>query len=533
MFKKIFLTLFAVLLICTNCFAFEYKSIQDPVQQLDENITNEALLEIVHNTEKDLEQYLTGFHSNSNKSKLFLTFYKNLEYYTSLYHGFWWLIDDNGYNEYGEVKNGQEKIFTDNDVDYKAKVENNKLVNTKATKPFVHSIVFKYNATDTYIGATIDNQHLLDIYGNYLNKETKEFLQLQASNDNDMGIHLYNAVVTDFVDSSDFSYPNKTVLLKKWTSESEEFLNKYPNFPLKGSVKNYINSYKNSQDIDYTASITNEDNLTINKLLGYGLLLLVFSIVCVALVIIFRRFLMKHYRAILLHFVAVISAYCFIFVIPANLNFIIPLGICSILAISPIFYWIYKLFKYIKMKHFDFSLIFKILKGLATSLCVILLVGGVGFGIFKGIKATSLPACDSKFAENEVIEIFKQNNRTFKELDKWCMVSDIKMSMIEPESYNKDIKKYECSARLTLYPSNTIVTGIPRRIIPRNIADFNLNRDVRIGTVAQAFYNNAICDVNYSIYKEHGENQVTSSYCGSSLNYVGPLGLEEVMLERF
>lgn len=185
------------------------------------------------------------------------------------------------------------------------------------------------------------------------------------------------------------------------------------------------------------------------------------------------------------------------------------------------------------MKHFDFSLIFKILKGLATSLCVILLVGGVGFGIFKGIKATSLPACDSKFAENEVIEIFKQNNRTFKELDKWGMVSDIKMSMIEPESYNKDIKKYECSARLTLYPSNTIVTGIPRRIIPRNIADFNLNRDVRIGTVAQAFYNNAICDVNYSIYKEHGENQVTSSYCGSSLNYVGPLGLEEVMLERF
>lgn len=168
-----------------------------------------------------------------------------------------------------------------------------------------------------------------------------------------------------------------------------------------------------------------------------------------------------------------------------------------------------------------------------TSLISIFALCGVGFGIFKGIEATSLPACDSKFAENEVIEIFKQNNRTFKELEKWSMVSDIKMSMIEPESYNKDIKKYECSARLTLYPSNTIVTGIPRRIIPRNIADFNLNRDVRIGTVAQAFYNNAICDVNYSIYKEHGENQVTSSYCGSNLDYVGPLGLEEVMLERF
>ena len=167
-----------------------------------------------------------------------------------------------------------------------------------------------------------------------------------------------------------------------------------------------------------------------------------------------------------------------------------------------------------------------------TSLISIFALCGVGFGIFKGIEAISLPACDSKFAENEVIEIFKQNNRAFKELDKWGMVSDIKMSMIVPESYKKEIKKYECSARLTLYPSNTIVTGIPSWIVPRfeftGKGDFS---SYRAGTLARSFWGYATCDVYYDVYKEHGKNHVTSSYCKEKLKYEDPLYLDEVVLE--
>ena len=112
------------------------------------------------------------------------------------------------------------------------------------------------------------------------------------------------------------------------------------------------------------------------------------------------------------------------------------------------------------------------------------------------------------------------------------MVSDIKMSMIVPESYKKEIKKYECSARLTLSPSNTIVTGIPSWIVPRfeftGKGDFS---SYRAGTLARSFWGYATCDVYYDVYKEHGKNHVTSSYCKEKLKYEDPLYLDEVVLE--
>lgn len=180
------------------------------------------------------------------------------------------------------------------------------------------------------------------------------------------------------------------------------------------------------------------------------------------------------------------------------------------------------------------DMILNIVKAGLIPVCALLVLGGVGFGIYKGIEANSLPACDSEFAENEVIEIFKQNNDEYLELNKWDMVSDIRISMVEPISYDKEVKKYECSARLTLLPSNSMVKGIPSKILPIiSLTEFDYAKKQykRIGTKAMAFWGNVTCDVNYTIYKEHGENQVTSSYCGGGLRYDEPLYLPEVILE--
>lgn len=165
---------------------------------------------------------------------------------------------------------------------------------------------------------------------------------------------------------------------------------------------------------------------------------------------------------------------------------------------------------------------------------ILLFVLGGGVGLFKAIEANSLPACDSSFAENEVLEIFQQNNSEYKELNDWGMVSDIKISMIEPISYDKEVKKHVCSARLTLLPSNTRVKGIPSKILPiLSLTEFDYEKmqPKRIGTEAIAFWGNATCDVDYNIYKEHGKNQVTSTYCGNGLEYNEPLYLPEVILE--
>lgn len=218
--------------------------------------------------------------------------------------------------------------------------------------------------------------------------------------------------------------------------------------------------------------------------------------------------------------------------IPEKLTYKQILFPVSIVIISLlVLFGLFKIFTSLIFKncfHNVISFIFK--PAFITSLISIFALCGVGFGIFKGIEATSLPACDSKFAENEVLEIFKQNNNNYNDLNKWGLVEDIKISMIEPLSYNKDIKKYECSARLTLFPSNNKVVGIPSHILPRFEFINNHYRSRIIGTEASSFWGRATCDVNYTIFKEHGKNKVISSYCSEKLNYDEPLYIKGSIL---
>lgn len=230
---------------------------------------------------------------------------------------------------------------------------------------------------------------------------------------------------------------------------------------------------------------------------------------------------------IIWHLMALVSLCICIFCFPVHTGVIyinatkIPLFpfwfiICATVTVSPILYWIIKFVKFNK------AIILKLFKVGGILASTLLLFGGVGFGIFKVVNSATLPKCDSSYAEKEVIEIFKQNNERYKKLQGFNLVKDVTMSLIVPESYDKELKKYECTARLTINPSQSY--GIPKYIMyPFSTYD----------VVGRGWYSNATCDVRYTIYKERGKNQVKSSYCGGTyedLNYVNSLGLNDVVL---
>lgn len=139
----------------------------------------------------------------------------------------------------------------------------------------------------------------------------------------------------------------------------------------------------------------------------------------------------------------------------------------------------------------------------------ILVLGGIGFGIHRSVETNSVPSCDSEFAKNAVLNIFRQNNYTYSDMMRKSLISSLDLTMIEPISYDKELKKYTCSARVVLYPNKSIVMGVPKML-------WITSRRYRVGL----FYEYATCDVNYSIYKEHGEDALSSTYCqNKSLQY--------------
>lgn len=139
---------------------------------------------------------------------------------------------------------------------------------------------------------------------------------------------------------------------------------------------------------------------------------------------------------------------------------------------------------------------------ITLSVVAVLLVVGVVYGICKMFESTTLPKCDSKFAEQQVLEIFKQHNDKYKEYVDYGLLSDIKFSNPAPESYDKDIKRYECTADVTMYPNSSL--GLPSNIY--------INSNIPYG---YSFYELATCRVSYSIFKANGKNEVRTTTCNS------------------
>lgn len=141
-----------------------------------------------------------------------------------------------------------------------------------------------------------------------------------------------------------------------------------------------------------------------------------------------------------------------------------------------------KMIKYIKSK-IDFERI----KSYFTKQTIITIAAIIALiGIISTHKSVQVPKCDSKFAEETVIRIFKQNDHIYEHnIDN---VSYIKMSEFTPIDYDKDINKYTCNAKLTMYanPDSPILF---------------------LGAYKSFKYN-----VRYEIYKERGKNTAKASW---------------------
>jgi hypothetical protein len=94
--------------------------------------------------------------------------------------------------------------------------------------------------------------------------------------------------------------------------------------------------------------------------------------------------------------------------------------------------------------------------------------------------------CDSKFAEEEIIKIFKNNDNKY--LNNIDNVEEIKMSDFEPMEYDSGINKYTCRAVLTMYSTSESPIDFYG---PFNSLKFN---------------------VKYSTFKERGKNKVRASW---------------------
>lgn len=127
----------------------------------------------------------------------------------------------------------------------------------------------------------------------------------------------------------------------------------------------------------------------------------------------------------------------------------------------------------------------------------------VVIGIGSKINETvNLPTCDSKFAESQVIDIFKSNNLGYRRLSEEGLVENIVFSNPEPIKYDKDIKKYECRADVYMI-SNAI----------------GFNQYYNYIKQQHEAYGRAGCRVDYSIFKANGKNEVRATYCGGGLSY--------------
>ncbi len=133
------------------------------------------------------------------------------------------------------------------------------------------------------------------------------------------------------------------------------------------------------------------------------------------------------------------------------------------------------------------SLIIKI-----SAVLVILIV--ISILVFN--KVTATPTCDSKFAEDEVLSIFNQNNSRVKEFNKRGELAYLSLEGQQATNYNKDIKRYECRATVVFHPNTVFYEGSPYG----EVSDIS-------------------CNVTYSIVRSKGEPLVYSTYCASRYDY--------------
>lgn len=74
----------------------------------------------------------------------------------------------------------------------------------------------------------------------------------------------------------------------------------------------------------------------------------------------------------------------------------------------------------------------------------------ISLSILFSACSSKVPTCDSSFAENEVIEIYKQNDWLYKEYLNSDPTLKVTLEYPQATSYDKDIDKYFCKATIKI-----------------------------------------------------------------------------------
>lgn len=303
-------------------------------------------------------------------------------------------------------------------------------------RPSIKSVYLYY-----YGGLTLsfDYAYILKQYCPHLDRAWKTYFEYKKEENAD------RLSLQDFDGEADFvkRYENTG---KKWVKKWTLFTMLHPNFSLNDEIRTDI-----SNEIKHHPETSFNFKIYLFSVIGIGLAILISigAIICfikkVALIDLLKRYvnnLATKLKTYTNNLIAKITCYC----------------------------------------KLAFSLIMKHKKSSLITFAVII----ISIIIILIHNANSIPKCDSKFAEETVIKIFKQHEMIYeKNIEN---VSEIKMSDFMPVSYDKGINKYTCSANLTMYSK------------PNNPIYF-------LGAYKSFKYN-----VYYEIYKERGKNTAKASW---------------------
>ncbi len=223
--------------------AYQVEQIFDENKKTSPNITkNKKILKEIIKEECIISDYLKGNASQENKDAAFLAFYNNIDRLSDSYYPI---------TKYASLKKPLEEndSFNSKEVEYYTYVDHNRIWDISITDPLTDLFEFHINEHTLYFHPIVDAKYLKQKYGQYLSKSVNDFLQLQIIFNEDLNNRTYSNVINEWYEGEKYPFANKEILLSKWIKSYEDFLKKYPKFPLKDYINDSIYAFKNKTNI--------------------------------------------------------------------------------------------------------------------------------------------------------------------------------------------------------------------------------------------------------------------------------------------
>lgn len=196
-----------------------------------------AIIKKVNSDEATLKSVLDSNATQQEKDKTFLIFYRNLGFYIED------TLASGAISPDTAIEAEQKQTVSVNGITYKATYEG-KNMSMEIISP--KTPVFKTEwGFDDYSSLAIKHKYLYDNYSKYLSQSIKDFLLIKIKEDKDRQGVDYKTLLYQ---GKDYGV-NMPENLKSWLVSWETFMQKYPNFPLKGTIQDFCNAYKNNSEI--------------------------------------------------------------------------------------------------------------------------------------------------------------------------------------------------------------------------------------------------------------------------------------------